>query len=264
MGDGFTTMSHTIFNHKIFCDLSKSFDERFDTKTYIGYDTLINLRRKFPMLSEKTKNRPAYMEIHSRILHNIDKLFTNHHRTEARSEDYMVRDTKESPRPYELHFFNSVYRFLIDIRAGKGLYGPLSISRFKNNHCQIHPGSHRLAMCHVYHEPMMYVLTDYNINRDLVKTKKFGELHYPEDVDYDWRRGRWNLREMNYNHVYWQSTQREKKYKDIIDQMMNDEEHSFHKPELAERHYVLDGDKVLVNDMPVCELVDNKWRIVCV
>jgi hypothetical protein len=111
---------------------------------------------------------------------------------------------------------------------------------------------------------MMFVLTDYNINRDLVKTEKFGKLYYPEDTHYDWRRGRWNLREMNFNEVYWQSTQREKKYKDIIDQMMNDDEHSFHKPELADRHYVLDGDKVYVNNLLVCECIDNIWRIVCV
>jgi len=69
---------------------------------------------------------------------------------------------------------------------------------------------------------------------------------------------------MNYNDVYWQSTHREKKYKDIIDQLMNDDEHSFHKPELADRHYVLDGDRILVNDLVVCELVDGKWRVVCV
>lgn len=263
MADNYTTVSHTIFNHNVFCELSKDFDNRFNTRTYIGYDTLRNIKTKFPMLSNKPQ-RSEDMEIHGRINYNIKLLFTNYDRTEARSEDYMVLDTKESPRPYELHFFNSLYRFIIDIRDGKGLYGPLSISRFQNNHCQIHPGSHRLFMSSVYHEPMMFVLTDYNVNRDLVKTKRVGHLYYPEDTDFDWRRGRWNLREMNYNEIYWQSTHREKKYKDIIDQLMNDDEHSFHKPELADRHYVLDGDRILVNDIVVCEYVDNKWRVACV
>ena len=263
MGDNYTTISHTIFNHKVFCELSKDFDHRFSTRTYIGYDTLRNIKTKFPMLSNKPQ-RSEDMEIHSRIAYNIKLLFTNYDRTEARSEDYQVMDTKESPRPYELHFFNSLYRFIIDIRDGKGLYGPLSVSRFQNGHSQIHPGAHRLFMSSVYHEPMMFVLTDYTVNRDLVKTKKVGKLYYPEDTDFDWRRGRWCLREMNFNQVYWQSTQREKKYKDIIDQLMNDDEHSFHKPELADRHYVLDGDRVLVNNIVVCELVDDKWRVVCV
>lgn len=263
MADNYTTVSHTIFNHKVFCELSKDFDERFGTRTYIGYDTLRNIKTTFPMLSNKPQ-RTEDMEIHGRIMYNIKLLFLNHDRKECRSEDYQVLDTKESPRPYELHFFNSLYRFIIDIRDGKGLYGPLSVSRFQNGHCQIHPGSHRLFMSAVYHEPMMFVLTDYNIKRDLVKTKKVGKLLYPEDTDFDWRRGRWNLREMNYNDVYWQSTHREKKYKDIIDQLMNDDEHSFHKPELADRHYVWKDNKILVNDLVVCEMIDNKWRIVCV
>lgn len=263
MADNFTTTTHTIFNHSVFCELSNDFDQRFSTKTYIGYDTLKNIIEKFPMLKNKN-DYPLEMQLHLRIAQNIKIAFLDKDRTEFVSEDYQVLDTKESPRPYELHFFNSLYRFLLDIRAGKGLYGPMSISRFQNDHCQIHPGSHRLAMANSYQEPMMFVLTDYNIRRDLVKTKKFGEIFYPHDTDFDWRRGRWCLREMNFNHVYWQSTQREKKYKDIIDQLMNDDEHSFHKPELAERHYVLDGDTVLVNNISVCEKVNGYWRVTCV
>ena len=261
MADKYTTTTHTIFNHDVFCELSKDFDQRFQTRTYIGFDSLANIKEKFPMLSDKPK-RPNELFVHGRIMHNIKLLFLDKQKKVVKSEDFMVKDTRESPRPFELHFFNSVYRFLIDIRAGKGLYGPLSVSRFINGHRQIHPGSHRLIMSEVYKEPMMFVLTDYNTQRDLVKTKKVGELYHPEHTWYDWRRGRWCLREMNYNQVYWQSTQREKKYKDIIDQLTDDDEHSFHKPELADRKYVLKEDHVIVNGIPVCEKIDGYWKIV--
>jgi len=251
--DNFTTKNTPITTHEHFCELVEDFDKRFGTQTYIGFDNLANIWKRFP-LTEKRTGPHIEDYVHFRIVQNIKIGFKDKNRTQFRSEDYL----RKTGYLVELHFFNSLYRYLIDIRAGKGLYGPMSISRFVNGNCQIHPGAHRIAMCSVYHQPVMYVLTDYT------NPKKKKKLLLPRDTDFDWRRGRWALREMNYNSVYWQSTHREKKYKDIIDQLNDDDEHSFHHPQLADRHYVLDGDVVLVNNMPVCELVDDKWRVCCV
>ena len=242
-----------ITTHEHFCELADEFDNKFKTTTLIGFDNLTSIWKRFPLT---VKTGPDIVDyVHFRIVQNIKIGFIDKSRTRFRSEDYFRQDGWL----VELHFFNSLYRYLIDLRAGKKLYGPMSISRFENGHCQIHPGAHRIAMCNVYNKDVMYVLTDYN-----KKIKKNKRQFAPKDTNFNWRRGRWAMREMLYNNVYWQSTRREKKYKDIIDQLNDDDEHSFHHPQLAERTYVLDGDRVLVNDIPVCELVDHKWRICCV
>lgn len=260
MADNFTTSIQTIWDHNTFCEMSKKFDEKYNTQTYVGRDTIENIRQRFPMLKSKPiPEQTGFVD--SRVRQNINLAFTVHKRTECRSEDY-IGNHKKTPH-YELHFFNSLYRFLIDIRAGKGLYGPMSISRFVNHNSQIHPGSHRLFMGAVYKDPITFILTDYMNKPNLHKKKKL-KLSLPEDTHFDWRRGRWGMREMNHHNTYWCSTHREKKYRDIVDQTLDGDEHSFHQPEMADRHYVLDGDVVLVNNMPVCELVDDKWRVCCV
>lgn len=255
--DDFTIKTNTILTHDHFCEMAAAFDRRYLTKTYIGFDSLSNIRKHFHFERQDIFQKDRVFT-HHRIARNILEGFTKKNRTEFTSEDYLnILHT-----PFELHFFNSLYRFLIDIRDGKGLYGPMSISRFQNKRSQIHPGAHRVLMADVYKKPVMFVLTDYNIDIDLRERHPKFNLQLPEDVDFDWRRGRWAIREMNYNAVYWQSTRREKRYRDLIDQLLNDDEHSFHKPQLADRVYTLEDDCVKVNGMPVCHRVKEQWRVV--
>ena len=244
-----------LLNHKVFCEETRKFDTKYDTRTYIGFDTIANIRDKFPII----KNYEPDIEIHLRIADNVKKAFIDFDRTVFTSEDYLPKG-----HAVELHFFNSMDRFLLDLRAGKGLYGPLSISRFENNHAQIHPGAHRMAMVNTYHDPVMFVLTDYQNKKDLTISKEFGKLYHPRNTDYDWRRGRWALRTMEYNGVFHRSTGNEKRYKDLIDQFNDNDEHSFHRPEWATRIYKYKKNRISVNGVPVCEKVGELWRVCCV
>ena len=257
MADNFNT-NIKILNHKHFIELMNHFDNRWATRTYIGYAPLKKIIQWFPTTTDQTSTE---IKLHLRIASNIKKAFKDHRRTVFTSEDYLPKG-----HSFELHFFNSLYRFLIDIRDGKGLYGPLSISKFKNGVCTIHPGSHRLAMVNVYNDPMMFVLTDYDFRNDLTKSKSklSKRLHHIEDTEYNWRRGRWMHRSMDYSGVFHKSTGQEKQYKDLIDTFQDNEEHSYHRPELAERTYILHDNCVTVNDVPVVEMVNSMWRVVCV
>lgn len=247
-----------ILNHKHFIELMNHFDNRWCTKTYIGYAPLHKIISWYPVGHDKAT--PQVM-LHLRIAQNIKIAFDNHKRKQFTSEDYIVKG-----HAYELHFFNSLYRFLIDLRDGKGLYGPVSISRFLNGAHTIHPGSHRLTMFDVYRKPVMYVLTDYDFRVDATKekSKRSKFLHHIEDTEYNWRRGRWMHRSMDYSGVFHKSTRKEKQYKDLIDTFTDNEEHSYHRPELAERIYEYKDDVVLVNDMPVVEKYEDMWRVCCV
>jgi hypothetical protein len=69
---------------------------------------------------------------------------------------------------------------------------------------------------------------------------------------------------MDYSGVFHKSTRKEKQYKDLIDTFTDNEEHSYHRPELAERIYEYKDDVVLVNDMPVVEKYEDMWRVCCV
>lgn len=244
-----------ILDHQHFIKSSQQFDKAYYTKTYIGSATISNILNFFPpALADK---RTATIKLHDRISQNIKLAFEDKNRKEFTSYDYLTNGGA-----YELHFFNSLYRFLIDIRDGKGLYGPLSISKFQNDINVIHPGSHRLAMVNVYDKPVTYVLTDYRRNLDPVSTREFGKkIWRPEDKGFNWRNGRWSFRHMQHCSQFWRSTGKELQYRDIIDTFVDNEEHSFHKPETADRHYVNKGDIITVNGMPVCEKIESIWRV---
>lgn len=247
-----------ILNHNHFIALSRRFDSLYNTRTYIGYASIRKILEWFPTSNDKST---LQFMLHMRISQNIKLAFDNHYRKQFTSDNYITNGGA-----YELHFFNSLYRFLLDIREGKGLYGPMSISRFVNGTNVIHPGAHRLAMFDVYKDPLMYVLTDYNHRIDLTKekSKRSKRLYHLEDTEYNWRRGRWMLRSMDYSGVFHRSTQQEKQYKDLIDTFNDSEEYSFHCPELADREYTYRDDKVYVNGLPVVEKIDAQWRVVCV
>ena len=258
MDDSTKQVMKPIFDNEHFALHSKEFDRKYGTHTYIGQASIENILKYFPIGYPDKRTQTA--RLHDRISQNIKIAFDDQRRYEFTSMDYLTNGGA-----FELHFFNSLYRFLIDIREGKGLYGPLSISKFANDVNVIHPGSHRLAMVDVYKKPVTYVLTDYRSNANPLRTREFGKrLWLPGDRNFDWRNGRWVFREMANSGVFWRSTKKERRYRDILDTFLDNEEHSFHKPETAKRHYVYTGDQVMVNDMPVVEKIDAMWRVVCV
>jgi len=244
-----------ILDHPHMIRYCQEFDARYKTTTYIGNATISNILKFFPpALPDK---RTHTIKLHDRISENIKLAFEDKNRKEFTSYDYL-----SNGGAYELHFFNSLYRFLIDIRDGKGLYGPMSISRFENEISVIHPGGHRLAMVDAYDKPLTYILTDYRREAKPLETKEFGKkLWLIGDKGFNWRNGRWVYRQMRYSTVFWRSTKKELQYKDIIDTFLDNDEHSFHKPETADRHYVHKGDVITVNDMPVCEKIESIWRV---
>lgn len=257
MDDSTEQIMKPIYDHQHFVKYSKEFDAEYGTKTYIGHASIANILQYFP--PNVPDKRTPTIKLHDRISQNIALAFNNQKRTEFTSHDYLTNGGA-----YELHFFNSLYRFLIDIREGKGLYGPLSISKFNNGACVIHPGGHRLAMVDAYDKPITYILTDYRKGINPIRTREFGKKIYDvRDKGFNWRNGRWSFRQMRYSGVFWRSTRKEPQYKDIIDTFTDNEEHSFHKPETADRHYVYTKDAVLVNGMPVVEKVDAMWRVCC-
>lgn len=255
MDDSTDQIMKPIYDHQHFVKYSKEFDAKYNTKTYIGDATIDNILKFFP--PNVPDKRTHTIKLHDRISQNIKIAFDDKERKEFISHDYLTNGGA-----YELHFFNSLYRFLIDIREGKGLYGPLSISKFENGVNVIHPGGHRLAMVDAYDKPITYILTDYRQDVNAIRSREFGKKIYDvRDKGFNWRSGRWSFRQMRYSGVFWRSTRKEPQYKDIIDTFTDNDEHSFHKPETADRHYVHKGDVITVNDMPVCEKVESIWRV---
>jgi hypothetical protein len=258
MADVYTYESPTILDHPTFLRLCRDFDAGFNTKTYVGHLSLQEIFDAFPeKFTHVTKKSEDY--VHLRIEDNIRRAFTNFDRREFTNVDY-----RKKGGDVEIHFFNSMYRFVVDIRAGKGLYGPVSITRFRDGKHVIHPGQHRIVMKDVYHEPMYFVLTDYSrIHKDKdVQEKYAGILKRPHLIEYDWQFGRWSFRYMNHHKTVNDGNNENDRFRDIIDGFVDNDEHSYHRPEWAKRTYTLTKTEVVINDIVICELHKKRWRIV--
>lgn len=244
-----------INTHTHFCDLTEEFDDLYGTNTYMGFASLKDINKYFPLWENRA--RDDALQIHEKINLNIGRGFIAHKRTEFTNQDYLPR----VGNVYELYFFNGIYLLLNGIINGEGLYGPVAVSRFSNKRTLLHPGSHRITLMNTYKDEVTFFLTDYN-KKDLTTGKWFGKLYKPRDEYFDWRQGRWVLRDMPYSELFQKSHNKEKRYRDIVDGNVDDDLNSWHKPELANRTYTLKDNKVYVDDMPVCEFKDGLWKIV--
>lgn len=244
-----------IESHSHFCDLVEEFDLKYGTNTFIGHDTLKNINKYFPLWESRKRNDE--LQVHEKIERNIIRGFTSRNRTVFTNQDYYPR-TEDA---FELFFFNGIYLLLDGIKNGEGLYGPIAVSRFSNKRSLVHPGSHRIALMNIYHKDVTYIVTDYN-NKDLSKGKWFGKLYKPRDTDFNWRKGRWKMRDTDYIPIFQKSDAAETRYKDIIDGNVDKDKNSWHRPETANRIYRLVDDTVFVDNIPVCIKEDHIWKIV--
>ena len=258
MADDYTYESPTILDHETFLRLCRDFDAGWNTKTYVGQLSLQEIYDTFPeKFTHAAKRSEDY--VHLRIEDNIRRAFHDFDRTEFTNADY-----RKKGGDVEIHFFNSMYRFVVDIRAGKGLYGPVSITRFKDGNHVIHPGQHRMVMKDVYTKPMYFVLTDYSrIHKDIETKDKFnGILKRPHIIEYDWQFGRWSFRYMKHHKTVAHNANEDDRFRDIIDGFTDNDEFSYHRPEWAKRTYKLTKTEVIINDIVICKMRKKRWRIV--
>ena len=254
----YTDATINIYDHQHFIELTRAFDRQNMVRTYVGKWPIYDIFKKFPMKwAHHFFDRQEYF-VDNNIRKNIERAFTGMQRTQFTNKDY-----RGNGGALEIHFFNSMLIYKRDIESGVGIYGPMSVHRFKNGTCQIHPGSHRLNLMCNYHKPVFFVVTDYSYTLHLEPEHKklLDRLKNPRLMEFDWWDGRWAYRYLRYNKTMSESEDPEGKFKDIIDTFSDSDVHSFHDPERARRTYTLNEDKVLVDDSVICVLENNLWRL---
>jgi hypothetical protein len=133
--------SQKIKSYQHFLNLTKEFDDFYNTKTYASFLTLKEIDNLLVNV-----NAPAQL---SKL---INQLFVDN--TIVFSNEKWLNDS-------HIGKINALSKIIDDIRNGIGVTSPISVSWFTNYKLALHPGTTRLMLSEVYHDKVPVIITDF-------------------------------------------------------------------------------------------------------
>jgi len=224
-----------IKSHLDFVQTTNFFDIAYGSTTYVGYDTISTMLKKFPLDSANDFN----LNEHNAITQNINYVFSHFN-------IFDIKNYQDFKDKRAIRFFNHIYCLLCDIKQGKPLISPFSITRYPNGQNFLHPGAKRILLHNVYHDPIKYIVTDFTHNP--LKIYNF------KTFNFDWSVG-----------DYWISYRYRKNimHKELFGVPKTNKRNDFISVEyVTDRIFEYTGNTVRVNDVNIMKKQNGVWRVV--
>lgn len=224
-----------IKSHLDFVQTTNFFDITYGSTSYVGYDTISTMLKKFPLDSANNFN----LNEHNAIVENIDLVF-EHFNT------FDIKNYQDFKHKGAIRFFNHIYCLLCDLKQGKPIVSPFSITRYPNGYNLLHPGAKRILLHNVYNDQIKYIVTDFTLNPP--------KMYDIQTFDFDWSAGE-----------YWISYRYRKNifHKELFGVPKTNSRNDFISVEyVTDRIFEYTGKAVRVNDTTIMKKHNDIWSVV--